>query len=442
MLSTKNFLLLITILLICLLTVSIGQQKIKITWWYESATPEDVEAMQKDIIEPYIKAHPNVEIELTVKENLQEVLRTAMGAGEGPDIVMTMGPAEANRYAAAGLLLPLDEYIKKAGLDKEIPSLLLDVGKVKGKIYSIPKTIESMGILYNKSLFDENNWKVPTNYKEWTALCDAIKKKGILPVAAGNSGWRPTNEHFVTVYLNNYAGPENVYRALRGLSSWTEPVFVKAIETFKNDFLNYWPRYDIYSSIGANEFVNMVSSRKAAMLVVGTWAFQWTGNPDYWVSKDKWGWAPFPSLREGVEYPIANIGIGTTLSVNKKSKYPDVVADFLISIFKNKEGIAKLLRDYPGEWVAPIDIPSNLVPPEVDPVFYSAIKTQYDLVKKGKYGYTTWTFLGPETWQWCYEGIEQVWLGKISALDYMKKWNDIFKKELKEGLVPPIPIRR
>lgn len=423
-------------------TLMYAQEKGKVTWWYETVTPENLQGLINDLVKPFENSHPGVEVEITVKDQLREVLRAAIVAGEGPDIVMTMGPAEANRYAKAGLLLPLDEYIRAAGLDSEIPSLFLDIGKVKGKVYSIPKTIESMGIIYNKSLFEENGWKVPTNREEWVTLCEKIKRKGIIPVAAGNSTWRPTNEHYVTVYLNHYAGPENVYKALTGQMSWSDPIFVKAIEMFKNDFKKYWPDFSTYSTMAAEDIVPMVAMRQAAMLVIGTWGFQWMGDPAYWPSDDEWGWAPFPSLNENVPYPIVDIGIGTTLSVNKNSEHPDLAADFLISMFKNKEGLAKLQRDFPGEWVAPVDIPSELIPEEVDPVFVEHIQTQYKLLKEGNYGYTTWTFLGPETWQWCYEGIEKVWLDQMTPEEYMKKWDEIFKKELEEGIVPPVPPRR
>lgn len=320
--------------------------------------------------------------------------------------------------------------------------MALDVGKVEGKTYSLPKTFESMGIIYNKSLFGEYGWKPPTNRDEWVALCESIKAKGILPVAGGNAAWRPTNEHYVTVYINHYPGPQVVYEALIGQRSWEDPLFVEAIETFKHDFLAYWPEFGTYSALDAPDFVPMVATRKAAMLVVGSWAFQWLVDPAYWPSEDQWGWTPFPSLREGVEYPLVDIGIGTTLSVNKNSKYPEEAARFLIWMLSNKEMIAKMLKDFPGEWIVPVDIPKELVPPGVDPVFFEHVDIQNELLKQDAYGYTTWTFLGPEAWQWCYEGIEEVWFGNISSQEYMKKWNEVFQKELQAGVVPPVPPRK
>jgi raffinose/stachyose/melibiose transport system substrate-binding protein len=261
-------------------------------------------------------------------------------------------------------------------------------------------------------------------------------------VSLGNAEWRPTNEWFVSVYLNHYAGPENVYKALTGQLAWNNPLFVEAIKIFKQDFLNYWPKPDVYFSLGFVDSVPLIAMRQAAMMVVGSWAFQWVVDPTYWPSEDQWEWVPFPSLREGVDYPMVTIGVGTTLSVNKNSKHPDETARFLVWMLGYKEGIGKLLRDFPGEWLTPIEVPEEFIPAEVDPVFVKHFRTQSELIKKGAYGYTTWTFLGDRAWEWCYEGIEQVWLGQIPAEEYMKKWGEAFKKDLEAGVVPPIPERR
>lgn len=416
------------------------EEKVAIVWWFEPVLPERIKAIEEAFIKPYENLNPHIKIQLIPKPGIYDLLPLVVPVGKGPDIIMTMGPADAIRFAAAGFLVPLDFYVKEAGLDKLLAPIALVAGMYKEKIYSLPKTFESMGIIYNKTLFEEYGWKPPTNRKEWVALCEAIKAKGILPVAAGNAGWRPSNEWHVTVYLNHYAGPENVYKALTGELRWDDPIFVKAIEMFKHDFLNYWPALEEYFTLGWADYMPMVALRKAAMTVIGSWGFGWLG-PEYWPSEDKWGWAPFPSLHEEVIYPLVAVGIGTTLSVAKYSKYPDEVAQFIVWMLSHKEGIAKLLRDDPGEWLVPIKIPKDLIPIKVDPVFIEHVHTQTGLLLKGAYGYTTWTFLGPETWTWCYEGIEKVWLGEITAKEYMEKWEEIFRKEFEAGLTPPVPKR-
>ena len=416
-------------------------EPITITWWLEPMLPEQVEGLERSLIEPFERLYPHINIDAFVVPDIHEVMRLALPVGEGPDIVITMGPAEAARYAAVGLFVPLDEYIAEAGLDKLIAPLALNLGMIEGTIYSIPKTFESMGIIYNRSLFDEHGWEPATNRQEFVALKEAIKAEGILPVVAGNVEWRPANEWFVTVYLNHYAGPENIHKALTGQLAWDAPIFVEAIEMFRQDFLRYWTDLAMYMVLTFPDVMIQLATREAAMTVVGSWGFEWVADPAMWPTDDQWGWAPFPSLRQGVEFPSVAIGVGATLSVSSLSPHIDEAARFIVWKLGHKEGIAAMLYYHPCVWHVPIEIPEELIPPGVDPVLIAHIRTQSGLIAKGAYGYTTWTFLGPETWLWVYEGIEKVWLGAITAEEYMERWNEIFQRELAAGLIPPVPPR-
>ncbi|PCH77483.1 MAG: hypothetical protein COB96_06175 [Planctomycetota bacterium] len=38
----------------------------------------------------------------------------------------------------------------------------------------------------------------------------------------GSTGWQPTHEHIGGMYLNSYAGPDNVYKALIGEKKWSD----------------------------------------------------------------------------------------------------------------------------------------------------------------------------------------------------------------------------
>jgi len=416
-------------------------EPITITWWLEPLLPEQVEALERNLIKPFEEINPHINIEAFVQADLFEVIRLALPAGEGPDIVMTMGPAEAAKFAAEGLLAPLNKYIVEAGLNELIAPVAIDLGMIGGNIYSVPKTFESMGIIYNRSLFDEHGWEPPVNRQEFVVLNEAIKAMGILPISAGNAEWRPTNEHFVTVYINHYAGPENVYKALTGQLEWDDPIFVRAIEMFRQDFLNYFPPHAEYTVLTGPDVVNRVAAREAAMMIVGSWGFSFTADPAMWHTDDQWGWAPFPALRQGVEHPSVAIGVGTTMSVSSLSPHIEETARFIVWLLSYKEGIAAQMLYDPGEWIVPIEIPEELIPEEVDPVFAEHVRIQSDLIIQDAYGYTTWTWLGPEGWLWCYEKVEEVLMGTMSAEEYMEGWNEIFQNELEAGLIPPVAPR-
>ncbi|GEM_PF-5287822 len=52
------------VMILSLGSFCIAQEKVKITWWYEQTTPENLQAMEKNIAKPYEEANPNIDIEI------------------------------------------------------------------------------------------------------------------------------------------------------------------------------------------------------------------------------------------------------------------------------------------------------------------------------------------------------------------------------------------
>ena len=156
-------------------------------------------------------------------------MRTAFTAGSAPDILQTPGASFIGEYVNAGLIHPLTQAAADLGWQDKLLPWAYESGILNGELYSIPLTFESMILMYNKTLFEEMGWKPPTTFAELQAIADAAHAEGINPFGYGNAGFQPSNEHVVGVYLNNYAGADNVYAALTGEKQWTDPEFAEAI---------------------------------------------------------------------------------------------------------------------------------------------------------------------------------------------------------------------
>ena len=182
--------------------------KTKVTWSMESNADRDPIMIEK-LQNAYNNSQDNYELVIEFEDNETRLtsMRTAMIGGMGPDIVETPGPSYVKEYHAAGMLENLDSYAAEFGWkDKMIP-WAYSSGVFEGSLYAIPKTHESMVMLYNKTLFEENNWKVPTTLEELEDVAGKIKAKGMNVFSYGSDGWQPTHEHLAGIYLNNYAGP-------------------------------------------------------------------------------------------------------------------------------------------------------------------------------------------------------------------------------------------
>ena len=101
---------------------------------------------------------------------------------------------------------------------------------VDGKVYALPMREDTMLMYYNKNVFQEKNWKAPTNRDELEALATEAKGQGLIPIGGTNSTYGASSELACYVLLDHFAGGDAIYQALTGKVHWTESVFVDAIQ--------------------------------------------------------------------------------------------------------------------------------------------------------------------------------------------------------------------
>jgi raffinose/stachyose/melibiose transport system substrate-binding protein len=419
--------------------------KTKVTWSMESNADRDPIFLEK-LQNAYNSAQDKYELEIQFEPNETRIesLRTSMLAGMGPDIVETPGPSYVKEYQEAGMLENLDSYAAEFGWKDKLIPWAYSSGVFDGSLYAIPKTHESMVMLYNKTLFEENGWKVPTTLEELEDVAGKIKAKGMDVYTYGSSGWQPTHEHLVGIYLNNYAGPQAVYEAITGEREWTDPVFVEALELLKKHMVDegWWSgSLENYYAIGWDDFHAQFATRGAAMMTIGTWTFQAT-SLGIGASDDEWGWAPLPSLSSNSTGPNFMIAIGTTMSVNAAAKNKDGAIDVLNWIMSNKDVVIDIASDFEfGEFVVPLLLDESDIPSSISPQVTSYLNEYARITGEGNYGYCTWTFWPAEPGVHIWKDMEVVWAGDISVEDFMSDHQKMWDKARKKNETLPVPLR-
>lgn len=437
----KRWLLITALVLGLIGSVSVfAQEEITVTWWTETdGIPANV---QEAFIEPFEAANPGIRIELVGMESLNDVLRTAIQAGEAPDILQTPGASFIAETINAGVVEPLDDYAAQYGWQDKLLGWAYDSGVLGGKLYSIPLTYESMILIYNKTLFEEQGWTVPTNMDELNAVAEAAVAAGISPFAYGNVGWQPTNEHLMGIYLNNYAGPENVYKALIGEKSWTDPEFVEATDLLRQHIAdNGWfsGGLENYFATGWDDFWAEVSSGQAAMMMIGTWAFR--GANDFFdEAGNEWDWAPLPVLSDIAGEYNYELATGSTLSINAASPNKDAAAAVIDFLLSDPERVLQLASGVGfGEWMVPLHIEASDFPEGTDERIVRFFSDFAAVTGEGRIGYTTWTFwpAGPNVQLW--QAVENVWYGDLSVEDYLAEQQAQWDEARASGEVLPVP---
>ena len=150
-----------------------------------SYKPEAVKAFEK-IEKRFNETHDDIHLTISSPNEAMTILKTRFIREDYPDIIAIGGDINYSNFLDADLfddISDLDEVqtVKQAYLDmdKELEFI------PKDGTYALPYVANAAGILYNKDLFEENGWKVPTTWQEFTTLCDEIKQSGTLPLYLG-----------------------------------------------------------------------------------------------------------------------------------------------------------------------------------------------------------------------------------------------------------------
>lgn len=421
--------------------VVVAQDKIPITMWLDTSGEgaPTVECVIDNAVDPFNAASDTIAVEGVLQMNNMDATRTALAGGAGPDIVNAFGVATASEPAAAGQLLPLDDYAERFGWAERFVAWSLDVGRVDDQLYSIPAEIETLVLYYNKTLFEEHGWQPPKTTAELMTLAEEIDAAGVIPFAHANAEWRLANEWYVGEFLNHIAGPQKVYDALSGRVPWTDPAFVEAVSTLAEMQQNGWfmGGLERYYTATFNETHGALGAGEAAMNIEGTWFLSAIDNyfGEAAGNANEWGWAPVPSSSGEA---VFTLGIGSLFSINKNSENPDAAAEFLNYYFL-PEVQARILAECRMA-PAPVDL-GAAVPAGLDPRHADILAALNDASAANNYGYTTWTFWPPRSNTHLAEAVEQVWAGDATAEEYLAELQELFAAELAEGKVPTIPPR-
>ena len=417
----------------------------QVTWWAQD--PSSLEFRESHVEAPFEEEFTNIDLVMEATgagEDFDRVMSTALQAGTGPDIVPSQGPSHAGILAAAGLLLPLDEYAEQFNWDEKFLDWALTTGRIGGQLFQLPHQFESLMVYYGSDVFEENNWQLPTTRQELEDLATEAMDMGVIPFAAGIGDCGLCTNWYVSAFFNHYAGPGAVYQALTGEIPFSDPVFVDSIALLNDYMQRGWFGGSVqqYFATGFDDYLAQLAAGEAAMSLGGTWmingltaAFAETDN--------EWRWGQLPSLQDHVPHPLYPIGVGSTLSIAADTEVPDEAAQVLDWYFSDSARVAQRIADAQEisasgfDYMLPIPFAAGDFPPSLDPRAADIISALTEATAQGNFGYVAWTFWPTRTHVYLHDEIQRVFTGDLSPADYCQGMAEIFAEELEEGVVPP-----
>lgn len=262
--------------------------------------------------------NPNISIQIQVVgwDEYWTMLEAGATGGSLPD-VFWMHANEIYKYGANDMLLNLDDYIEADGVDmSKHPEELVELYNIEGHQYAMPKDQDTVGLWYNKALFDEAGIDYPDETWTWDDLLEA--------------GRALTNEeegqYGLAMKLSNQEGFYNfIYQnggtVLNedGTSGIASPESIEALDFYFN-FVREGLSPTLYSD---DEVIQLLQSGKGAMGYFGSWLVGLFQDNEY--LKENFAVAVLPS-KDGNRTGVFN-GLGNAIGSN--TEHPEEAWKFV-----------------------------------------------------------------------------------------------------------------
>jgi raffinose/stachyose/melibiose transport system substrate-binding protein len=147
--------------------------------------PEAVKAFEK-MEKEFNATHDDIVLKIESPNDAMTVLKTRLIKENAPDIIGIGGDVNFSSFIDSDMLMDISDF---EGLS-DIKQSYLDIAKnleyvPEDGVYSVPYVANAAGILYNKDMFEEHGWTIPTNWSELIELCKTIQAAGIQPFYFG-----------------------------------------------------------------------------------------------------------------------------------------------------------------------------------------------------------------------------------------------------------------
>ncbi|OKK04417.1 sugar-binding protein [Streptomyces sp. CB03234] len=270
----------------------------------------------------------------------QQKLQTVINTPQAPDVFFNWGGGSIQPYVEAGLLMPLDGFIKKdPGLKSHFLPSVFNTAVIDGTPYGVPmRGTQPVLLFHNKKVLADAGVTPPRTWEELLAAVEALKAEGVTPIALGGGDKWPTLMWFQYLY-DRVAGPELFQKALDGdKSAWESADSRKALGMIKEliDAGAFGTNADSVKFTDGGSPA-LLASGKAGFELMGSWAYATQQEADAEFAAKDLGYTAFPTVAGGKGDPANLVGnTNNFYSVLKKTRHPDTVAEFLKLMYSDR----------------------------------------------------------------------------------------------------------
>lgn len=290
--------------------------------------PESVKAFEA-MEERFNATHDDIELKIESPNEAMTILKTRLIKEDYPDIIGIGGDINYSNFLDAELFMDISDF---EGVD-DIKSAYMQIEEdlefiPQDGVYALPYVANAAGILYNKEMFSENGWEIPTTWTEFTELCNTISETtNVDPLYFGfKDTWTtlaPWNALAVGLADSDICSQVNA-----GKTTFSEG-YKEVAEKMKSLLLYAEPNPYAYSY---NDACTAFARGESAMYVIGSYAVPQilSVNPDMEIDS-----FPFPA-NENEADNVLNSGVDLQFSVMKKCENKEAAYEVLRFLYEDE----------------------------------------------------------------------------------------------------------
>jgi multiple sugar transport system substrate-binding protein len=136
-------------------------------------------ANQQKIVDAFTKLNPSIKVKVSVADwdSYWAKLQVDLAAGNAPDVFLMDGPLYPD-YQTRDQLLDLTPFITRDGFDTSqlVDLAVQDFKAADGKLYGLPRDLNTIALFYNKTMFDAAGLPYPDATWDWNKLVEVATK--------------------------------------------------------------------------------------------------------------------------------------------------------------------------------------------------------------------------------------------------------------------------
>ena len=334
------------------------QETVTLTFFGNKADESNVHVIEK-IMSDFMKEHPDIVItyESIKGTDYYDTLNKCMETGNGDDIFMVNHDSNIKLHKEGRLadltgLSTIDQYTE----DMKAQFIYED------GIYWLPTTVSAFGLYCNTDMLKAHNQSVPTNWKEFEAVCGYFAEQGNTPVIANNDISLKTmaiGASYYEQYQNGAAGQlfADINSGKTSLGDSLSYGISLADEMLKLNYVDADIARDIKKT---SDDLEAFAKGDNPFMLTGVWASNRLKS-DY-NAEFNYEVVPLPILEDG---SMIVVNPDTCLAVNADSEYK-AEAELFVEYFTQAENLHEFCEDQCS--ISPLKNGTSASAKEIQPV--------------------------------------------------------------------------